>query len=87
MFSKSKNTKPNTTYYKRVSNRSSKFTDFAVIIQNVSSGDRKCLLFAFDDDETPHLVYEEDAPQIGNIADISLINDPYYNGYYIEYIQ
>lgn len=87
VFSKSKNTKPNTTYYKRVSNRNSKFTDFAVIIQNVSSGDRKCLLFSFDDDETPHLVYEEDAPQLGNIADISLINDFYNNGYYIEYIQ
>jgi tetratricopeptide (TPR) repeat protein len=71
VFSKSKNTKPNTTYYARITNKDSKFTDFAVIIKNVNTGERKCLLFSFDDDETPHLVYEEDAPAIGDIGSIS----------------
>jgi uncharacterized Zn finger protein (UPF0148 family) len=70
VFSKSKDTKPNTTYYERVTNKNSKFTDFAVIIKNINSGDRKCLLFRFDDDETPYLVYDEDAPVTGDIADI-----------------
>lgn len=82
VFSKLKNVKPNTTYYDRVVNRSSKFTDFAVIIKNINNSERKCLLFTFDDDETPHLVYEENAPFEGDIARIT--KNPYY-GYTVTY--
>lgn len=62
VFSKAKTAKTNSVYYKRIVNPDSKFTDFAVIIHNVSSPDviqKKLLLFTFDDDETPHLYYEE----------------------------
>ena len=71
VFSKSQETRPNTTYFGRVTDKNSKFTDFAVIIKNVMTDNRKCLLFRFDDDETPHLVYEEDAPATGDIVSVS----------------
>lgn len=82
VFSKTKGSPLNSTYFYRVVNSDSKFTDFAVIIRNVNTGERKCLLFSFDDDETPHLVYEEIAPIAGDIAKIKRsIND----GFIISY--
>lgn len=74
VFSKSKEIKPNTVYYNRVINKNSKFTDFAVIIRNTNTGARKCLLFSFDDNETPTLEYEEAAPATGDIVSISFVN-------------
>ena len=71
VFSKSKGAKSNTTYYAHIIDKNSKFVDFAVIIKNKSTSNRKCLLFSFDDDETPRLIYEETAPEIGDIASIS----------------
>jgi hypothetical protein len=63
VFSKAKTAKYNSVYYKRLVNPDSKFTDFAVIIQNVADPSiKKLLYFTFDDDETPHLYYEEDVP-------------------------
>jgi hypothetical protein len=73
VFSKTKDSKYNTTYYKRVTNPKSKFTDFAVIIKNPNTLQRKSLLFSFSDDETPTLVYEENAPQEGDIVSIERI--------------
>lgn len=70
VFSKSKNVKPNTFIYPRVVNPSSKFTDFGVLIKNVKSGNRKFLLFAFRDDETPYLVDEQPAQSFGDIKDV-----------------
>ena len=84
VFSKSKDTKPNSTYFERVIDKNSKFTDFAVIIKNISTGNRKCLLFRFDDDEKPHFVYEEDAPATGDIASIRSYSP---KSFYITYRQ
>jgi len=70
VFSKSKNVKPNTFIYPRVVNPNSKFTDFGVLIKNVKSGNRKFLLFAFRDDETPYLVDEQPAQSFGDIKDV-----------------
>jgi len=39
------------------------------------------LLFRFEDDETPHLVYEEDAPATCDIANISSKWNNYQNAY------
>ena len=83
VFSKMKSSKYNSTYYKRITNKDSKFTDFAVIITNISSQQRKCLLFSFKDDETPFLEYEENAPQTGDIVSIDIgvnsqDNTPFY---------
>lgn len=45
----------NEILYKRAYNSSSKFTDLAVIIENVYTGERKLLYFTYDEDETPHV--------------------------------
>lgn len=84
VYSKNKDSKYNTTYYKRVVNPNSKFTDFAVILKNDYSDERRCLLFSFDDNETPRLVYEEQAPSTGDIISISYNVNPYY--YTDEYL-
>lgn len=62
----------NNVYYKRVLRKDSKFTDFAVIIKNINTGDRKLLYFYFDDDETPHMAAEQVAPEYGTIKKITL---------------
>ena len=86
VFSKAKTAKSNSVYYKRIVNPDSKFTDFAVIILNVSSPsviEKKLLLFTFDDDETPHLYYEERVPTSGYyIKQISL---DYWDGVKVVY--
>ena len=74
-------TKPNEVLFKRLVDPSSKFTDMAVLIENVKSRERKALLFHFDDDETPRLILEdsETIPQSGYIKDVV----PSENGYRI----
>lgn len=72
VFSKPANSKYNNIYFKRLHNRDSKFTDFAVIIQNISTNERRLLYFYFDDDETPHLAVELNAPYTGSIKKITI---------------
>ncbi len=72
VFCKPKDAKPNSVLFKRLYNQNSQFTDFAVIINNITNGDRKLLYFYFDDDETPHLLTEQDAPRDGYIKDASM---------------
>lgn len=60
-------TKPNEVLFSRMVNANSKFTDMAVLIENINKHDRKLLYFYFDDDETPHLLFDGDAPKEGNI--------------------
>lgn len=62
----------NNVYFKRLIRKDSKFTDFAVIIKNINTNERKLLFFYFDDDETPHLAVEQDAPEYGTIKNISI---------------
>ena len=79
--------KTNNVYFKRLTRQDSAFTDFAVIIKNIYNGDRKILLFSFDDDETPHLVIEESAPRTGSIKSISYTayyDEPYF---YVDYTE
>ena len=47
--------KPNEIFFKRAYNKHSKYKDLAVIIENISSGNKKLLYFTYDDNETPHL--------------------------------
>ena len=77
VFTKPKDAKPNSVFFKRLFNKSSKFTDFAVIIKNSVSGIRKLLYFYFDENESPHLLTEQDAPSQGDIVDISYEYDFY----------
>lgn len=63
-------TKPNEILFKRLVNPTSKYPDMTVLIENVGNHDRKALIFHFEDDETPHLIYEEDFPRYGSIRDV-----------------
>ena len=76
-----KNTKPNTIYEGNITNKSSNIPDFAVIIKNINTGDRKCLIFSFNDDETLRSVYERQAPETGDITNITVVSNPYNNDY------
>ena len=77
VFTKPKDAKPNSVFFKRLYNKDSQFTDFAVVITNSVSGERKLLYFYFDEDETPHLLTEQDAPSQGYIVDITYEYDFY----------
>jgi len=77
VFTKPKDAKPNSVFFKRLYDKNSQFTDFAVIITNSMSEQRKLLYFYFDEDETPHLMTEQDAPSEGYIVDIKYEYDFY----------
>ena len=72
-----KESKSNNVFFKRLYNKHSQSTDFAVIIQNTFSGQRKLLYFYFDEDDTPHLLAEQDAPEEGYIRNIVITRDDY----------
>jgi hypothetical protein len=71
VFTKPKESKPNTVIYPKVVNPLNKFTDFACIIRNIATGKRKFLLFSFNDEEKETLQLEEDAPDFGYIQSVS----------------
>ena len=77
VFCKPKDAKPNSVLFKRLYNKNSQFTDFAVIINNTTDGNRKLLYFYFDEDETPHLYTEQEAPREGYIKDAFISYDRY----------
>ena len=70
IFTRSKGVKPNSIYYARVTNPSSRFTDFAFIVNNKSNGESRTALYSFADDETPQLVTDQYAPAGANITKI-----------------
>jgi hypothetical protein len=70
LFAKAETNVPNTVYFSRKSKQNSKFNDFACIIKNNSTGERKILIFSFDENETPKFEGEDTAPAEGCIADI-----------------
>lgn len=71
IFSKSPADRYNSVAYPRIWNKNSKFTDFAVIITNIHSYERRLLVFAFDDiTENAKLIYEDFNPRSGYIKDI-----------------
>ena len=78
VFTKPKDSKPNSVFFKRLYDKNSQFTDFAVLITNSVTKERKLLYFYFDKDETPHLLEEQDAPSDAYISDISYDYDYYY---------
>jgi hypothetical protein len=75
--------KPNNVLYPQLYNKNSKFTDFAVIIKNISNAERRLLLFYFEDNETPHLFYEEPVYGNGYIVNISTKYDNNSKNQYI----
>lgn len=72
VFCRPKDTKPNTVLYPRIYTKNSKFTDFAVIIKNTQNGERKILIFGFNDNETLAWTKDSNAPNEGYIKNIYL---------------
>lgn len=70
LFAKAEINVPNTVYFSKASNQNSKFNDFACIIKNNNTGERKIVIFSFDDNETPKFEGEAEAPSDGYIASI-----------------
>jgi len=70
IFCRDAKLQPNNVLFARIRNQNSEFTDFAVIIKNITTNERRLLLFYFDDDETPHLLYEEPVYGQGYIVSI-----------------
>lgn len=78
VFSRPKAVKPNTIYYARLVNASSRFTDFAFIIKNILTNEGRAALYNFSDDETPNFITEDYAPQDGVIKKVIRNYDNYY---------
>lgn len=72
--------KPNEVLFKRIVDSSSKYTDMIVLIENVKDQNRKALIFHFDDDETPHLLDEQDGYDLkeGNIKDVAKSEEGFF---------
>ncbi len=83
LFAKEKNVKPNTVYYKKIVSQQSKFEDFAFVITNLQTQKRKFVLYSFSDTEDPVFMYEEDAPDSGNIMSVN--KDYSDNSYKVRY--
>lgn len=85
VFCRYEKAKSNTVYRSRKYRKDSKFTDLAVIIKNIDSGERKLLYFVFEDDESFRLLSEQYAPRNGYMKDRTLKLKQYNDGtYYVE---
>jgi hypothetical protein len=72
VFCRPKDAKPNSVFFPRLYNKNSKFTDFAVIIKNTNTNERKTVIFGFNDDESVARTSSISAPPSGYIKDIRL---------------
>jgi hypothetical protein len=79
LFAKAETNNSNTVYFSKKSKQSSKFNDFACIIKNNTTNERKILIFSFDDNESPKLEAEDAAPANGYIANVQYDYDSYGN--------
>lgn len=70
VFTKPKDSKYNSAFFSKLGDSNKKHNDFAVLISNKETNSRKCLIFSFDDSETPSLLYETYAPNTGDISNI-----------------
>lgn len=70
--------KPNNVFFPALYNPNSKFSDFAVILKNNNTSERRLIYYSFSDDETPVFRYEEPAPETGYIKAMKV------KGYQVE---
>lgn len=85
VFAYPPNSNQNMVSFPKIVDPTSKFSDFAVIIKNITTNNRKLLLFTFSDDETPLLVYEQIAPNEGSIKEIKKIYTAGTVSYNVKY--
>lgn len=83
VFCRYEKAKSNNVYRSRKYRKDSKYTDVAIIIQNLENGTRRLLYFVFDDSGTPFLLAEQSAPSEGYMKDRTLkLYNNIYNGRY-----
>ena len=71
LYTLHKDMKPNMVLFPRLNNGHDKFTEFAFILKNNVTQERKLALYSFDEgSEMPIFLYEENAPADGEIKDI-----------------
>lgn len=71
LFTKLKEVKPNSVFFSHLNDGYDHFTEFAFILKNHATNQRKLVLYAFKEDETPVFLYAEDAPKLGDIRSIT----------------
>lgn len=71
IYTKPKEIHPNSVLYPSLNDGYSDFTEFAFILTDNQTKKRKCVLYAFEKDETPVFRHMEDAPDNGDIKSVS----------------
>lgn len=71
IYSKPKGMKQNTVLFPRINDGYDYYSDFAFILKNNKTGNRKMVLYSFGANETPIFRYSEDAPTQGDIKSIT----------------
>jgi hypothetical protein len=73
IYTKNKGQKPNTVFYPRLYDKSSKFTDFVFVTKNNASGERVVICYSFDNEtETPVFRFKSAAPSEGYIKNATV---------------
>lgn len=71
LFTKAKEMKPNSVTFPQLKDGYDSFSEFAFILKDNATGQRRSAVYAFREDETPVLRYYEDAPESGDIKSVS----------------
>ncbi len=71
LFAKQQEMKPNSILFLFLNDGYDHYTDFAFILKDNATGQRKLVLYAFEEDGTPVFRYTEDAPEFGDIRSVT----------------
>ena len=78
LYTLQKNIKPNNVLFPRLNNGYEKFTEFAFILKNNATQERRLAIYSFEEEtETPIFLYDERAPEEGRIKQIRYIGYKY----------
>lgn len=74
--------KPNNVLFPRLNNGYDKFTEFAFILKNDATQERRLAIYSFDEEtEEPIFLYDESAPKDGQIKQIRYSGNKYIVSY------
>lgn len=82
LYTLQKNVKPNNVLFPRLNNGYDKFTEFAFILKNDATQERRLAIYSFDEEtEKPIFLYDESAPEDGQIKQIRYSGNKYIVSY------
>ncbi|MGN0036763.1 MAG: TonB family protein [Bacteroidaceae bacterium] len=82
LYTLQKDVKPNNVLFPRLKNGYDKFTEFAFILKNNTTQERRLAIYSFDEEtESPVFLYEETAPEDGQIKQIRYTGGEYIVSY------